>query len=119
MEKANHKETIIVIAAGFLVLYLLFDIDWLLYISLIVLIIGIISQALSEYIHRAWFWLAEKLGWVMSKIVLGIIFLFVLLPIGLISKLFRKDIMMLKKRKDSYFHIRNHSYEAEDMKDPF
>jgi hypothetical protein len=119
MEKAKQKETIIVIAAGFLVLFFIFDREWMLYVSLGVLIAGIISDALSSYIHKAWFWIAEKLGYVMSRLILGITFLFILLPVGALSKVFRKDILMLKKRKDSYYRKRDHVYTANDMRDPW
>lgn len=119
MEKARQKETIIVIGAGFLVLFFIFDKEWMLYVSLGVLLAGIISDALTAHIHKFWFWIADKLGFVMSKVILGLTFLLVLLPVGALSRLFRKDIMMLKKRKDSYYRKRNHVYEAQDMRDPW
>jgi hypothetical protein len=119
MEKARQKETIIVIGAGFLVLFFIFDKEWMSFVSLGVLLVGIISDALTAWIHTAWFWIAEKLGWVMSKVILGITFLLILVPVGALSKVFRKDMMMLKKRKDSYYRERDHVYEAGDMRDPW
>ena len=119
MDKAKHKDTIITIAAGFLVLYFIFDKAWLSYISIGVLGIGILSPALTAYIHKAWFWLADKMGFVMSRVILGISYIFILLPVALLAGIFRKDLMMLRKREKTYYHERNHAYEAKDLEDPW
>ncbi len=121
MEKLKHKDSIIVIAAGFMALFFIFDKkhEWMLYVSLGILIIGFVSPLLTRYIHIAWFWIAEKLGFVVSRIILGITFLVILMPVAALSKLFRKDFMMLKKREKSYYHERDHLFSADDMKDPW
>ena len=119
MEKVRQKETILTIAAGFLVLFLIIDSRWMLYLSLGILIIGVISDTLTFAVHTGWFWIAEKMGYVMSRIILGITFLFVLLPVGTAARFFRKDFMMLRKRKDSYYHTRDHVFSRDDLKDPW
>lgn len=119
MEKAKQKETIIVIAAGFLVLFLVLDKIWMLYVSLGVLGAGFLSPWLTSLIHRGWFWIADKMGFVMSRIILGIIFVFILIPVGWLSKLFRKDLLMLKKRESTYYRERDHIYEAKDLEEPW
>jgi hypothetical protein len=74
---------------------------------------------LTRYIHNAWFWIAEKLGFVVSRVVLGITFIVILLPVAALSSLFRKDFMMLKKREHSYFRDRDHVFKPEDLQDPW
>jgi hypothetical protein len=119
MEKSRAKETILVITVGFIILFFIFDKIWLLYISLGIGVAGLISVKLSEWIHHAWFWLAEKLGWFLSRVILSLIYFLVLLPVGYLAKLFRKDFMFLKKRTDSYYIERNKVYEAKDFNDPW
>ncbi len=115
----NQKETIITIAAGFTALYLIFRLEWLLITALAVLLVGIVSKILTRYIHIAWFWLADKLGFVMSRLILGVTFLVILLPFGALSKVFRKDFLMLKRKNSSYYRTRNHSFVPDDLNDPW
>lgn len=91
----------------------------MLHVSLGILFLSFLSPLFSRYIHTAWFWIAEKLGFVVSRIVLGLTFLLILLPVAALSKLFRKDFMMLKKRDKSYYHDRNHVFSPDDMKNPW
>ena len=94
MEKENrskYRETLLVIVLGFLVLYVLLDHVWMFYTALGTGIAGMLSLTLNSWIHRAWFFLGDKMGFVVSKIILGAIFFIVLLPMALISSLFRKE----------------------------
>lgn len=60
--------------------------------------------------------LAEAMGFVMSKIILSVLFFLVLVPVALLARLKRKDPLMLKKRtKGSYFIERNHTYTPDDL----
>jgi hypothetical protein len=73
-----------------------------------------LSIHLNRWIHVLWFFLGDKLGFVVSKVVLGAVFIAVLLPMGLLSGIFRKDIMNLRSARGSY-HSRQHTYGAEDL----
>ena len=57
--------------------------------------------------------LGHVLGWVNSRIVLGLVFLFVLQPIAFIMKLFGYDPLRKKKGKENtYREIRsNHKID--------
>ena len=69
-----------------------------------------------------WFGLSKILGFIMSKIILTIIFLFVVCPIGLFRKLLGKDLLHLKefkKCKKSVFVNRECEFEANDIEKPF
>lgn len=119
MKVAREKETIITIMVGCIVLYKVFSIPVLLLVTLGIGIAGITSDKLTQWIHRAWFLLADILGYVMSKVILGTLFLFVLLPIALMAKIFRKDIMMMKKDYPSYFVEKHNVYEPKDLENPW
>ena len=77
--------------------------------------IALISPALLQWIHWAWMKLAEGMGYIMSRVVLTIIYFIFLVPISFVSKLFRKDSMQLKKGTDSYYKDRNVTYTKESM----
>ncbi|HYW96717.1 MAG TPA: SxtJ family membrane protein [Bacteroidales bacterium] len=119
MDKAKVKETILTITIGFIALYMAFHHVWMLYVSFGVGLAGLLSGKLAGLIHKGWFKLADLLGYVMSRIVLGTLFFLVLVPVGAMAKLFRKDFMFLEKRNGSYYHERNHLYKPEDFTDPW
>jgi Saxitoxin biosynthesis operon protein SxtJ len=119
MKIAREKETIITIMVGFLILSTVFPIPVLLLVTVGIGIAGIASDKLTHWIHRAWFMLADMLGYVMSKVILGTLFIVVLLPIALMAKIFRKDIMMIKKDYPSYFVEKHIVYEPKDLENPW
>jgi len=119
MKISREKETIITIMVGCLVLYKVLSIPVLLPVAVGIGIIGITSDKLTHWIHKAWFLLAEILGYVMSKVILGILFIVVLLPLALMAKIFRKDILMLKNKYPSYFIERHIMYEPKDLENPW
>jgi len=104
---------------GLLVLYGIFPVKGFWIAALTVGLAGITSAKLAHWIHKAWFFLADMLGYLMSRFVLGILFIMVLLPVAYMAKLFRKDIMMLKKKYPSYFVDRNMEYQPKDLEKPW
>ncbi len=69
-----------------------------------------------------WFGLSEKLGFIVSNIILGLIYLALVVPVSFLRKLFKKDGMMIKnfkKRKGGYWSVRDHEYKAGDFQKPF
>jgi hypothetical protein len=103
MKADTSKTTILTISMGFLILYMLFFWQWALFISLIVGVVGIISAFLSKKIEWGWMKLAKFMGYIIPNILLSIVFFLFLFPISLLSKLFRKDPLMLSKKYKTYF----------------
>ena len=54
---------------------------------------ALVHPASLRPLHGAWMKLAEALGFVNNRIVLGILFFAVVTPIGLVRRLFAKDAM--------------------------
>ena len=119
MNGIREKDTIIIIMVGCIILERIFSIPGLLLVAFGIGIIGITSDKLTHLIHKAWFLLADMLGFVMSKVILGILFFVILLPVALVSKIFRKDIMMIKRGYPSYFVEKNLVYEPKDLENPW
>jgi len=69
---------------------------WFLIIALIFLVMGLINSKILTPLNKLWFKFGIILGKIVSPFVMGIIFFLVVTPIGLIMRLFGKDLLNLK-----------------------
>ena len=69
---------------------------WFLIIALIFLVLGLINSKILTPLNKLWFKFGIILGKIVSPFVMGIIFFLVVTPIGLIMRLFGKDLLNLK-----------------------
>ena len=76
---------------------------WAFFISLIFLILAILNSRILTPLNKIWFYFGIALGKIVSPIVMGIIFFFVVTPIGIIMRLLGKDILNLKKTKNQSY----------------
>ena len=90
---------------------------WTLWISIPTFTFAISSPSLLLYPYRVWMKLGYILGWVNSRIILGLIFLVILQPIALIMKLFDYDPLRAKKiGQKSYREIKtNHKIDLKKI----
>ncbi len=116
IKKGRASETCLVIATGLLVIYLLQPAKPLIYAAIALGVVGAFVPSIAKWVDWAWYKLAEGMGWVMSKVMLSVVFFLFLFPIALLSRVFgKKDSLQLKKKSGSYWTERNHSYEAKDL----
>ncbi len=81
---------------------------WALAISLIFLFLGILNSRILTPLNKLWFKFGIFLGKIISPLIMGIIFFFVVTPIGLLMKLFKKDLLNLKfSDKKTYWIEKN------------
>jgi len=81
--------------------------SWTLWIGLPNLLIGIIKPYLLYYPYKLWMKLGFILGWFNSRLILIIIFIFVVIPIAFIMRIFGYDPLRIKPEKtNSYREIR-------------
>ena len=71
--------------------------------------------------NRAWFALGLLLGKVISPIVLGVLFFLLVTPIAVVTRVFGRDELRLKKRQTSSYWLDRASDRslAESFKDQF
>ena len=83
---------------------------WTLWISIPSLILAISRPEILLYPYKIWMKLGHILGWINSRIILGIVFIFVLLPIAFIMRIFGHDPLNTKNTlQKSYREIKkNH-----------
>ncbi|WP_158856825.1 hypothetical protein [Lunatibacter salilacus] len=115
MKKNTSKTTMLVISMGFLILYLIFSWQWTVIVSLVVGLIGIVSNSFSNKIEWAWMKLAHILSYIIPSVLLGIIFYLILFPLSLLSKVFTKDPLMLSNKFSSYFVNVEKAFDKKDM----
>ena len=81
---------------------------WPIIIAFIFLILGCINSKLLTPLNILWFKFGLFLGKIVSPLVMGIIYFFVVTPTGLLMKIFRKDLLNLKyNNKNSYWIEKN------------
>ena len=77
---------------------------WSLAISLIFFVLAIMNSKILTPLNKIWMKFGFVLGKIISPIVMGFIFFFVVTPTGIIMRLLGKDILNLKKNnKNSYW----------------
>ena len=81
---------------------------WSAIISIIFFILGITNSKTLTPLNKIWFKFGILLGRIISPLVMGLIFFFVITPIGLLMKILKNDILNLKfNKKKSYWIERN------------
>ena len=78
-------------------------------IAVIFLALAFLRPNLLTPLNKIWIKLGQILGKYISPIFLSIIYFIVLTPIGILLKIFKKDILDLKidKKIDSYWKTRD------------
>jgi hypothetical protein len=90
---------------------------WSVVLSLVFLIITIIRPNLFTFLNKLWIKFGILLGKIISPIVMGLVFFFVVTPIGILIRILKKDVMGLKKRKSTYWI--NREDKIQSMKKQF
>ena len=76
---------------------------WYIFLSLVFLIITFIKPNLFTFLNKLWIKFGILLGKIISPIIMGLVFFFVVTPVGILVKIFKKDVMGLKREKTSYW----------------
>jgi len=81
---------------------------YVLVVGFVFFALGLTFPAVLKPLQKIWMGLGLVLGFFVSRIILSIIFFGVITPIGLLMKLFGKDILdeRIDKSRASYWHER-------------
>ena len=87
--------------------------SWTLWVGIPSLLVGILKPDLLLYPYKGWMALGHALGWINSRIILGLIFLVVLQPIALLMRAFGHDPLRKKQSNKSSYreHRINHKID--------
>ena len=78
---------------------------WSILVSIIFLFLGLINSVILTPLNKLWFIFGIFLGKIVSPFIMGIIFFLVVTPIGLLMRLFGKDLLNLKYNKNNTYWI--------------
>jgi len=95
---------------------------YLLVLSTVFILSGLLFPNLLMPIYKVWMLLAELLGWFSTRVILIVLFYAVVTPIGLLTKLFKKDFLNLKfeHNVDSYWiHRKKTKFTKADYEKQF
>jgi predicted PurR-regulated permease PerM len=69
---------------------------YFLVIAAALILAGLIRPRALRPVHRVWMGLARAMSWVMTRVILVILFFAVVTPIGLVARMLGKDFLNLK-----------------------
>ena len=78
---------------------------WSVILSLIFLVLGLLDSKVLTPLNKIWFKFGILLGRVISPLIMGAIFFFVVTPIGLIMRILGKDVLNLKYNSNKTYWI--------------
>ena len=75
-------------------------------------ILGIAIPLILKPIYWVWMIFAAILGWIMTRIILSLLFYIIITPIGLTLRFFGKQFLELRweKSKESYWNFRTNEH---------
>ena len=81
-------------------------------IGSILVVLGGIAPVILVPIYKTWMTFAVIIGWIMTRVILSVLFYSVITVIGIITRLLGKDFLNLKSiNQKSYWNSRNRDYE--------
>ena len=90
-------------------------IDYFIYfvsVGLIFLSLGLIAPKILKPIYKVWMTFAVIIGWIMTRLILSVLFYSVITGIAILTRIIGKDFLNLKiNNKESYWNNRDSDYE--------
>ena len=81
-------------------------------IGSILIILGGIAPVMLKPFYKVWMIFAFIIGWIMTRVILSILFFSIITIIGIFTRLLGKDFLNLNlKNQKSYWNSRNREYE--------
>lgn len=116
IKRENTFENILVICMGFLILHIIFNVKALFFASFTIGMGGLLSSTFRNIVNALWYKIIYLISYINSRLLIALIFYLLLFPMSLLSRLFSKDPLQLKKGKDASYYIeRNHLYLKNDL----
>ena len=118
----QNKDTGLALILLFLIIGLLTNNLLFFKLTIPIILITMLIPSVLYPIAIVWFTLSNFLGFFISKIILSVIFILLVIPLGLIRRLFGKDNLRLgqfKVSKKSVLINKNHTFTRKDIIKPF
>jgi hypothetical protein len=115
MNRVKALETMLVLVLALCIAYWFTRNTYWLIAAMVLAAIGLIIPPLTEKIHVLWMKMAQGMGFIMNKVILTLVFIFFLIPVSFLYKLFRRSRTNLRQGNASHFKTRNYTYSKESM----
>lgn len=116
----NTSTTILTIIVGLLIVFLFVESNILLWVAIAIGALSVLSKWIRDLIHTLWMKLADILGLIVPKVVLGVIFFLIVTPLGIISRwLSPKEQLQLKNDKQHLFITTNKKFDKSFFEKPW
>jgi len=104
---------IFLIISGFLLYKEKESFQLFIYVASLFIGLGLIFPIVLKPIYLVWMIFSVILGWFMTRLILSLLFYFVITPIGISLRLLDKDFLDLKKKetRGSYWNMRDSKIE--------
>jgi len=90
--------------------------------AIVLHLVNMIAPQVFRPLAVVWFALSHAIGFVMSRLLLSIVYLLVVTPVGLVRRMAGKDSLRLRAFRtsdDSVMVTRNHRFAAGDLEKPY
>lgn len=123
LRKFGYTIGIVLLVIGFVSLYFgKPSHTYLIGFGILFCFLGLIYPSLLKHVHKIWMSLAVVLGFIMTRIILSLLFYLVFMPMRFIARIFGKKFIDLnfKEKTDSYWNKREiKMYESIDTERQF
>jgi len=113
---------VLLVIGAALIIYEKTSYPYFLGLGLLLCLIGVISPSVLKAVYKIWMGFAVVLGFIMTRIILSLLFYFVFTPMRLIARIFGKKFVDLNFKEDteSYWNKRETKlYEPIDTERQF
>ena len=122
ISREQAKDTGMAIVLICMLVFYFYRFENFLTLSIALLIINMTVPKIYKPLAKLWFWFSNVIGFIMSNLVLTMLFLTLVTPIGVLRRITGSDSLQIKKwkkGKSSVFQIRDHTYQQKDIANPY
>lgn len=116
----NTALTVLTILVGLLIVNYFAKKELILWIAIGIGVLSVLSSWIRNTIHFLWMKLADILGLIIPKIILGLVFFLIVTPLGIFSRwLSPKEQLILKNDSNSTFFETKKRFEKSFFEKPW
>ena len=86
---------------------------WTIWVGFLGILIGLTYPPLLNYPYKLWMKLGLILGWVNSRIILGLVFMIVLIPIAFVMRIIRYDPLRTKRKGEKTYREKRKEHQTD------
>lgn len=117
MDRLAISKTISVLTLAVLIAYVIFSVQWLLWIALLLTLGNVFESRFTIALALYWMKFAAVLGAFNSRVILTVIFYLILTPLAFVYRIFNRPLVdhFRVNKRQSYFEDINKTYTPADF----